>query len=74
LWQDIFARCYLALITPSFGQGSLYDYDRTTFDYREELARCDGRVEIAGASFRSPKGGRVNMIVVRPRGTPTRMK
>jgi hypothetical protein len=61
---------YLALAMTAFAQGGLYDYDRTTpFDYREESIRRDARIEIAGASFRSPKGGRVNMIVVRPRGS-----
>jgi len=61
---------FLALAMTAFAQSGLYDYDRTApFDYREELIRRDARIEIAGASFRSPKGGRVNMIVVRPRGS-----
>jgi len=48
----------------------LYDYDHSVpFQYREEAIRKDSRVEVAGASFQSPKGGRVNMLVVRPPGT-----
>jgi pimeloyl-ACP methyl ester carboxylesterase len=58
------------LATSAFGQAALYEYDRTTpFEYHEEVNRRDARVEVAGAGFRSPKGGKVNMIVVRPRGT-----
>src|SRR5215472_5580142 len=47
----------------------LYGYDRSVpFAYQEELVRADSKIEILGAGFQSPKGGKVNMIVVRPRG------
>jgi pimeloyl-ACP methyl ester carboxylesterase len=61
----------LWLMPSAFGQRSaLYEYDTTTpFEYREQVTRRDATVEIAGASVRSPKGGRLNMLVVRPRGT-----
>jgi len=50
-------------------QPPMYDYDRSApFQYQEEIMRSDAKVEVAGAGFQSPKGGKVNMIVVRPRG------
>src|SRR5690349_2208684 len=32
------------------------------------MIRKDGAIEIAGGSFQSPKGGKVNLMVVRPTG------
>src|ERR1043165_4181090 len=50
-------------------QPGLFDYDRSVpFPYQEEIIHKDGRIEVAGAGFQSPKGGKVNMIVVRPVG------
>ena len=50
-------------------QPALFEYDRSVpFQYQEELLRRDGQIEVAGAGFQSPKGGKVNMIVVRPVG------
>jgi len=50
-------------------QPALFDYDHTVpFQYQEEIIRKDARVEIAGAGFQSPRGGKVNMLVVRPVG------
>jgi len=47
----------------------MYDYDRSIpFAYEEELARRDGQIEVMGAGFRSPRGGKVNMLVVLPLG------
>jgi dienelactone hydrolase len=48
---------------------ALFDYDHTVpFRYQEEIIRKDARVEISGAGFQSPRGGKVNMLVVRPVG------
>ena len=50
-------------------QPGLFDYDRSIpFEYQEDLIRKDAQVEIAGAGFQSPRGGKVNMLVVRPIG------
>ena len=63
LWMMAFAAA------ASAQPAALFEYDRTVpFQYQEEIIRRDSRVEIAGAGFQSPKGGKVNMIVVRPTG------
>src|ERR1051326_6809677 len=50
-------------------QPALFDYDHTVpFQYQEEIIRKDALFEIAGAGFQSPRGGKVNMLVVRPVG------
>lgn len=50
-------------------QPAPYEYDRTVpFQYQEQVFEKDGQMEAAGAGFQSPKGGKVNMIVVRPVG------
>ena len=47
----------------------LFDYDHSVpFRYQEEMIERDAGIDVAGAGFQSPKGGKVNMIVVRPRG------
>src|SRR3989442_372369 len=67
MWRAMFL-----ILLPPFGfaqQPSLFEYDRSVaFQYQEELIRKDAAIEIAGASFQSPKGGKVNMLVVRPVG------
>jgi dienelactone hydrolase len=46
-----------------------YEYSRSVpFQYQEEIVRNDRGIEVAGAGFQSPKGGKVNMLVVRPTG------
>jgi hypothetical protein len=46
----------------------LFAYDHSIpFHYQEQLFEKDAQIEIAGAGFQSPKGGKVNMVVVRPR-------
>ncbi len=63
LWFIFFAAAAFAQ------QPSLFDYDHTVpFQYQEETIRKDKDVEVVGAGFQSPKGGKVNMIVVRPTG------
>jgi dipeptidyl aminopeptidase/acylaminoacyl peptidase len=48
---------------------ALFDYDRRVpFQYQEEAIRKDAQVEVAGAGFQSPKGGKVNLVTVRPTG------
>jgi len=50
-------------------QPTLFEYDRSVpFQYQEEAIRTDTRIEVAGAGFQSPRGGKVNMLVVRPVG------
>jgi pimeloyl-ACP methyl ester carboxylesterase len=62
----------MALALPMFGQPSraLVEYDSSVpLQYQEELFEKKPGIEIAGAGFQSPKGGKVNMIVVRPAGS-----
>jgi cephalosporin-C deacetylase-like acetyl esterase len=48
---------------------ALFDYDRSVpFQYSEEPVTKDTQIEVAGAGFQSPKGGKVRMLVVRPTG------
>src|SRR5258708_24741117 len=50
-------------------QAGLYDYNHSVpFQYQEQEFEKDSQIEAAGAGFQSPKGGKVNMLVVRPRG------
>ena len=50
-------------------QPALFDYDRSVpFGYQEEIFRTEARFEAAGAGIQAPRGGKLNMLVVRPRG------
>jgi pimeloyl-ACP methyl ester carboxylesterase len=58
----------LAMVAPA-QQVALYEYDRSVpFEYQEEAVTKDAQMEVAGAGFRSPRGGKVNLLVVRPVG------
>jgi dienelactone hydrolase len=65
----------LAMALPAVGallqaqQPALFEYDRSApFQYQEEIIRADARFEVAGAGIAAPRGGKLNMLVVRPRG------
>jgi len=62
--------CVALPVAPAAAQHSpLADYDHTVpFQYQEEPVEKDNQIEVAGAGFQSPMGGKVNMLVVRPRG------
>jgi len=48
---------------------ALFDYDHAIpFGYEEEVFRKEAQFEAAGAGFASPRGGKVNLLVVRPVG------
>ena len=58
------------MAAPCRGQApALFDYDHSVpYQYQEERISGDSQIEILGAGFQSPKGGRVRMFVVRPVG------
>ena len=50
-------------------QPNLFDYDRSApFQYDQEVFRTDPRFVATGASIAAPRGGKLNMLVVRPQG------
>lgn len=50
-------------------QPALFDYDRSApFQYQEEIGRTEPAFQVAGAGIQAPRGGKLNMLVVRPRG------
>jgi dienelactone hydrolase len=59
----------IALAEAIAQQPALFEYDRSApFRYQEEMIRSEPQFDVAGAGIQGPRGGKLNMLVVRPRG------